>query len=198
MSGITVEVSQTGSVRGDGLTGELESLLLSGHLARREHRLQDAKQSFAEAVDVARRANDRLLLAPALAGLGQIEHDLREIAPALLRYREAAAIYRALEQPLRLAHTVRHIGDILRQSADTVPAGDCYREALEIYREDAETLPLDLANAVRGYALLQSENGQSKEALALWREAQELYSVTNVQPGVDESQRQIDRLSLVA
>jgi len=160
--------------------------------------MEDAKRIFAEAVEAARLSKDRPWLARAYTELGRIERDLHETAPALLHYKEAAAVYRRLDEPLRLAHTVRHVGDILRGDGQLEPAGPCYREALEIYRAHPETPSLDLANAIRGFALLQEEIGENQEAVALWREAHELYAAVNVQAGVDEGDRRIERLSRVA
>ena len=59
-----------------------------------------------------------------------------------------------------------------------------YREALAIYRRNERTPPLDLANALRGFALLK---GRSAEANALWQEARDLYAAVGVEAGVAES-----------
>ena len=180
------------------MSSRAETLLMQGHQARRERRLDDAKRIFVEAVEAARLSKDRPWLAQAYTDLGRVERDLRETGAALLHYEEAAAVYRKLDDPLRLAHTVRHVADILRESGQLEPAGSSYREALEIYRAHPETPPLDLANAIRGYALLQEELGQKQKAVSLWRAARELYAAVNVQAGVDESDRRIERLSHVA
>ncbi len=180
------------------MSGRAETLLMQGHQARREHRFDDAKRIFTEAVEAARLSKDKPWLAQAYTELGRTERDLRETGAALLHYEEAAAVYRKLDDPLRLAHTVRHVADILRGSGQFEPAGPHYREALEIYRAHPETPPLDLANALRGHALLQEEIGEKQEAVALWREARELYAAVNVQAGVDEGDRRIERLSRVA
>src|SRR6185312_15703655 len=92
---------------------------------------------------------------------------------------------------LKLAHTIRHIGDIHRHEGRTEPAESCYQEALAIYRAHAETPPLDLANALRGFALLKESLGASQEARALWEEAGKLYASVNVEAGVIESERRM-------
>lgn len=180
------------------MSGRAETLLMQGHQARREQRLDDAKRIFAEAVEAARLSKERTWQARALTELGRNERDLGETDAALRHYQEAAALYRRLDEPLRLAHTVRHIGDILRESGQLQAAGPCYREALEIYRAHSETPPLDLGNAIRGYALLQGEMGEAAGALSLWRVARELYATVNVQAGIDECDAEIARLSRVA
>jgi hypothetical protein len=70
-------------------------------------------------------------------------------------------------------------------------AEPCYHEALTIYRAHKETPPLDLANAIRGLALLKSNAGEVEEARALWAEARDLYAAVNVEAGVKESSRRL-------
>ena len=86
----------------------------------------------------------------------------------------------------------------MRGEGRLAPAEICYVEAIELYRWHTETPPLDLANAMRGYALLQERLGNNDEAVALWREARELYAQVNVLAGVEEGDRRIERLSSIA
>jgi tetratricopeptide (TPR) repeat protein len=172
-----------------------ETLLRQGYQARREDRLAEAKARFEEAVGLSRAADDSAMLARALTGLGQIERDLHEIAAALGHYEDAVSIYRTLDDPLVLAHTVRHVGDILRSQGKLELAAPCYGEALEIYRRHAETPPLDLANALRGYALLKASVGDKKVSAKLWQEAGVLYAAVGVEAGVAESERQVAQLT---
>lgn len=55
--------------------------------------------------------------------------------------------------------------------------------------------PLDLANAIRSFAVLKDEVGAAEEAQRLWQEAHDLYVVVNVPAGVAESAA---RLALLA
>jgi tetratricopeptide (TPR) repeat protein len=171
------------------------ALIKQGYQARREHCPDEARRCFAEAVTLCRKGSDRGVLAQALTGLGQIERDLHRNAAALECYEEAVEICRTLDEPLRLAHTVRHVGDILRHFGQFQQAESCYKEALEIYRNHEETPPLDLANALRGFALLKGELGPPEEAKQLWQEAKGLYALVEAQAGVDESDAQIHRLT---
>jgi tetratricopeptide (TPR) repeat protein len=95
----------------------------------------------------------------------------------------------------RLAHTVRHVGDIQRHERRYNLAAPCYEEALAIYRAHEETPQLDLANALRGFALLKEETGDAAGARLLWQEAKELYAAVNVEAGVVESARRIENLA---
>src|ERR1700754_668798 len=78
-------------------------------------------------------------------------------------YSEAAALLRD-GQPLRAAHALRHAGDILRESGAFADARPYYDEALTIYRGHEASPVLDLANALRGFALLLEEVGQKQQA----------------------------------
>jgi tetratricopeptide (TPR) repeat protein len=145
----------------------IESLLNQGYLARREGRLADAKDIYAEAVDLCRAAKDQALLALALKRLGGIKRDLHEIdvheiEAALQDYQEAAAIDRALEDPLNLAHTIRHIGDILREDGKPDAALPCYEEALQDIPQpprDRHARPCQYATRLRSAQIHSRRNG---------------------------------------
>jgi tetratricopeptide (TPR) repeat protein len=172
-----------------------DELITLGYQSRREGRPQDAKASFTQAVELCRESGDRSLLASALTGLGQIERDLKNRGVAIEHYREAVEILRSGPDQIKFAHTMRHLGDILRGDGSMEEARPCYEEALRIYRSHSETSPLDLANAIRGFALLKGAVGEAEESKLLWREARGLYESVNVEPGVQESDRQIARLT---
>ena len=171
-----------------------DDLLALAFQARRENRLANAQRHLVAAVDGWREGHSRVDLAKALTRLGQIERDLGHGDAALRNYEEAASIYRAEGDALRLAHTVRHMGDIHREQSRTDLAEPCYHEALSIYRGHEQTPPLDLANAIRGLALLKGEMGESVQAKLLWAEARNLYAAVNVKAGVDESSRRLAQL----
>jgi tetratricopeptide (TPR) repeat protein len=143
-----------------------ENLVTNALQARREGRHQDARRDLVAAVDLCRHAVPADL-ARALTALGQIERDLGHLDAALKNYEDAAAIYRALNNPSRLAHTIRHIGDIQRSAGRPALAEPCYEEALSFYRDDKQTTPLDLANSIRGLAIIKSDAGDSPRAIAL-------------------------------
>jgi tetratricopeptide (TPR) repeat protein len=163
-----------------------------------ERRTDFAKRRLVDAISAARAANDPLSLARALIDMGRLERGKHRLDVARRYYEEAAAVYRGLKEPLRLAHTVRHVGDILQDAGHLKPAEPRYVEALTIYRAHPDTPPLDLANTIRGYALLQAEFGRKKEAIALWREARGLYAAVSVRAGIEDCDAQIARLSLVS
>lgn len=174
----------------------VDALISKGYAARKEHRPQDALQHFADAIAFSKSTNDGNGLARSLAGLGQIERDLHNHSAARQHYEESVAVYRTLDNPLALAHTVRHLADILRGQKEHTLAEASYKEAVQTYRHHENTHPLDLANTLRGYALLKTANHDTPEALELWREAKTLYAKCNVESGVAESDRQIALLEM--
>lgn len=168
----------------------IDNLLVLARHARFENP-QSARRDLVEAVALARRDQDPLQLAKTLTALGQIERDLHHSDEALQHYEEVADIYRTVDIPLTLAHAIRHIGDIHQEAGDLKLAEPRYVEALKIYRTHAETPPLDLANTIRGLALLKEALGEKQEAKALWEEAGKLYASVNVEAGVKESSRRL-------
>lgn len=170
------------------------ALIREGYRARREHRPADAAALFASAVEQCRASGERLVLARALAGLGQIERDLGNTAVAVEHYEEAVAIFRTEADALTLAHAVRHLGDIRRNRKEFEEARACYDESLAIYRAHRESPPLDVANALRGHALLKSQIGAIQESARLWQEAGALYESLGIEAGVAESRDNLARL----
>jgi tetratricopeptide (TPR) repeat protein len=170
---------------------DANTLIQRGHAARREYRLEDALQLFSEAVLAARREGNDADLVHALKGLGQIERDLGRGERALPLYEEAVELCLALDDTGGLAHTLRHLADIHQDAGGWSAAEPLYEQALRLYRGDPSTSVLDLANAVRPYALLRERLGDGEAALALWREARALYLAAGIAEGVQECDRHL-------
>ena len=171
----------------------------SAELMRQASRLRfenprEAHRLYSDAVECSRRNGSRRKLIQALKGVGQIARDLRLNPAALGFYREAVELCRQEGDPLLLAHTVRHLGDIHQDMNHDNLAEPCYQEALTIYRSNPSTSTLDLANAVRPFAILQEAFGRVDEAKLLWAEARDLYAGANVDEGVKECARRLSRL----
>jgi len=172
----------------DNSAGEL---IARGLEARREGRLEDAWLLFREAVHRCRKAKDAGMLSEALTGLGQVERDEGKTQAALRHYGEAVEVLRKEGDGRRLAHAIRHIADIEREHKNPVKAAADYEEALALYRALEEIPALEMANALRGYALLKGQTGEDEEAKYLWYEAKALYEQAGVEAGVAESQSHI-------
>ena len=105
----------------------------------------------------------------------------------VLRYKLAVASLRKVDDPLKLAHSVRHLGDAYHYAGRAALAEPCYVEALSIYRSHEKTTPLDLANAIRSFAVLKHEADGTEEAQSLWQEAHDLYVAASEAPDITES-----------
>jgi tetratricopeptide (TPR) repeat protein len=169
-------------------------LIARGYRARRAGRLDAAHQHFSAAVACSRQRGSASSLARSLKGWGQIERDLGRGDEALPLYEEAVEICRREGDALLLAHTVRHLGDIHQDAGRVNEAEPCYQEALLLYRDHRGTAPLDLANALRPFAILSEALGRPDQAIELWTEARTLYATLNLKEGVAESSAHLARL----
>jgi hypothetical protein len=64
-----------------------------------------------------------------------------------------------------------------------------------LYRREERTPPLDLANSLRGMALLKEQLGEVEAAVASWEEARALFTSVQVEAGVVECTARLARLS---
>jgi tetratricopeptide (TPR) repeat protein len=161
-------------------------LISMGYQARRDQRLDDARNCFSRALNLGRTSGNKLHTAQAHTGLGQIERDRKNIGAALKHYQLAVELYRKQDAPLAHAHTVRHVADILLCEGNLEQAQRNYEEALAIYSAHEETPPLDLANALRGYALLMEKSREIEEAAMVWQQTLGLYEQLGIEAGVAE------------
>src|ERR1700742_1550330 len=150
-----------------------------------------ARASLVRAIELLRDEGDPVALARALRALGEVERALPESDGGIAAYEEAIAILRHEPQPLLFAHTIRHLGDIYRHHGNTDRSARCYGEALALYREPIDPPALDVANALRGAALLKEATGARTDAIALWNEAKDLYLHENADAGATEAARHI-------
>jgi tetratricopeptide (TPR) repeat protein len=168
-----------------------KELFARGYQARKEDRAADSRAIFITGVRGAAEAGDRPSLAEALCGLAQAERDIGNLAAARHHYAEAGVLYRQIGPPARLAYALRHEADVLREESLPAEAEPLYLEAEAIYRQQGEEAALDLANTLRGLALLNESSGRSDAARLLFQQARELYAKCNVEAGVAECNQKL-------
>jgi len=173
---------------------EIAAVLRSGILARRAGHPGEAfeRMNAALAMCGPDQACDRALV---LRELGELARDRRDLNTARSHYEEAVALLRTSGDRLKFAHTIRHLGDVLTSQQHWPEAGRCYLEALDIYRGHPSPGALDLANAVRSYAVWMTEGGRREQARALWTEAAGLYESEGIAAGVEECRRRAAQLA---
>jgi tetratricopeptide (TPR) repeat protein len=164
-----------------------------GYQARREDRLADSRAIFLKAVRSAAEEGDRPSLAEALCGLGQAERGIGNLEAARHHYAGAAVLYREIGPPERLAYAIRHEADVLREACLPAEAEPLYLEAEGIYRQQGEAAALDLANTLRGLALVNESLGRPDASRSLFQEARDLYAKCNVEAGVAECNNKLSQ-----
>jgi len=176
------------------MTETFQEQFAKGYKARREDRLADSRAIFLKAVRSAAEEGDRPSLAEALCGLGQAEHGIGNLEAARHHYASAAVLYRQIGPPAKLAYALRHEADILREACLPAEAEPLYVEAEGIYRQQGEEADLDLANTLRGLALVYESLGKLDASRSLFEQARELYAKCNVQAGVTECDEKLSPL----
>ena len=134
--------------------------------------------------------------------LGRIDHikmqhqyDGHNYLEAIKFCKKAIAHYTTAKNSNKIAHSTRHLADIQTKLNQLDKAFTNYLYALKIYNKHPKTHPGDLANALRGYALLLEKTGKQDEALLNWKSVLELYTQLGIQEGVDEAKFKILHLS---
>jgi tetratricopeptide (TPR) repeat protein len=173
------------------MTETFQEQFARGNKARKENRLADSRAIFIKAVRSAAEAGDRPSLAEALCGLGQAERGIGNLEAARHHYQSAAVLYRQIGPPERLAYALRHEADILREETLPAEAEPLYLEAEGIYRQLGEAAELDLANTLRGLALLYESTARPDASRLLFEQARALYAKCNVQAGVAECEEKL-------
>jgi tetratricopeptide (TPR) repeat protein len=173
------------------MTETFQDQFARGYRARREGRAADSRAIFLKAVRSAAEEGDRPSLAEALCGLGQAERDIGNLEAARHHYAGAAVLYRQIGPPARLADALRHEADILRESCLPVEAEPLYVEAEGIYRQQGEEAELDLANSLRGLALVYESSGRADASRSLFEEARSLYAKCDARAGVAECEEKL-------
>jgi tetratricopeptide (TPR) repeat protein len=168
-------------------------LIEQGRKARQGRRIEDARRLFREALKQCCSDDDPRLEAELHAELAYVERALHDVQAAETNYRHAADMFRTLGDPYRAAHNMRHLADILRETGRPQDAAPFYAESIEFFRNSGE-YPLQLANALRGLALLQGDVKDFAGSLQSWAEAKALYQMVSVDAGVAESRKRIEDL----
>jgi tetratricopeptide (TPR) repeat protein len=117
-----------------------------------------------------------------------------DLAAARSCYAAAAKIYRDQNDLLAYAHTIRHVADMYLEESKLRDAKPLYEESIELYRSSLSTKILDLANALRPYALLNEAQGNLDSASKFWEEARQLYSSLRLEAGLSECDEHLRKL----
>jgi tetratricopeptide (TPR) repeat protein len=173
------------------MADNFQELFKNGYRARREGRLAESRAIFIDCVRKASEAGDKPSLAEALCGLAQAENDIGNCEASRHHYANAVLLYRQIGPPSNLAYALRHEADLARKMAQPSEAEPLYREAEGIYRGMGDEATLDLANTLRGLALVTEQTTSLEASRSLWLEARDLYARCNVAEGVAGCEEQL-------
>jgi eukaryotic-like serine/threonine-protein kinase len=149
-----------------------ESLLRLGMIHRVTGRHESAEDHLREAVKVARKRNDRSLLARSLDRYGVLLNERGRVDEATAMLREALAVSRALfgEAHPQVALTLNNLA-LAERTQDAAGAEQHLNEALAMQRRLLAGPHPDVATTLNNIALLHQEGGRYAEAERLYAEA---------------------------
>jgi len=124
----------------------------------------------------------------------QFESDLENYPSALELNQKSLSFYEQIDNPDKKSHSMRHIADIHRRLGNYGESEKSYQQALTIFREYSRARQSDLANMLRGLALVSENLGKTAQAIEAWQEAQSIYQQLGLQNGVDEAAKKIAQL----
>ncbi len=125
----------------------------------------------------------------------QFEADHENFEKAMEFSAQSVAYYERSANRDKIAHARRHLADLQYHLKKWNQAEESYRQVIELYRSHSQTSDGDLANALRGFALLLKERGAIEEAKRVWQETKELYQALGIQAGVDEANQNLASLN---
>ena len=144
----------------------------AGRLAWRQGDIQDAKQFFAESLELWRAAGDQAGEANALHGLARAAVNLEDYLSAKASCEESLEIQRGLQDKQGIATAINTLGEVARAQRDFAQAEKHYTESLGIFREIGDTAAS--VSVLHNLAYTVLNQGDEKKAEAFFREAMDI------------------------
>ena len=132
-----------------------------------------------------------------LSLLAKIYFDLGSNKRSLESYQDALSIAESDSEPEQIAHITRHMADVEREIGDLKSSSSHYEKALAYYRSNMNKYGLNMANAMRGFALLKEKMVDYADAKSLWTEAKIIYEKYKFSDGVKECLAKLKKLETV-
>lgn len=180
-------------------TNLIQNLINQANDDRQRHAGEAARDKLTEALAQSSSLGDAALIESCLNDLARIERDLGNLDISAGHYEELKQRCRDSDRPRAEAHSIRHLADIKQEMHKPEEARTYYQQAIELYRQDSDwtedRVDLDLANALRGYGLLESSSGDRPTACELLAEARAIYDMLDISAGVTECDQLISDLT---
>lgn len=120
-----------------------------------------------------------------------LHNDLNDLDESVLWYNKSKDVYDQGGFKSKVNHVNRHIAEIETKRGNTKEARDLYEKVLVDYRSD-KTHAGELANTLRGYALLIEATEGKDSAKIHWQETRNLYDSLGIKEGVEECDKHIN------
>jgi len=172
---------------------DIKELLEEAWNKRRVGNYDEARQLVKKAQELSKE-DDYNSLGRIFHIYAQLESDHDNYRKALEFYQQSLGFYKKANNSDKIAHSSRHIADLQRTLGNDADSETNYTEAIGIYRANSQTKTGDLANALRGYALVLEKRSKISEAKTAWEATKKLYQACNLQAGIDEANRKLDSL----
>ena len=173
---------------------KIKELLAEAWIGRRQEKYDEAKSLVDEAQKLCSKS-DYDSLGRIYHVYMQFESDHDNLLKALALCKKSLSYYKKTGNKNKIAHSTRHVADLERHLRREIDSERSYRTAIAIYRDNTNTYKGDLANALRGFAILLEKLKKFKEARETWKETKQLYQACNLLEGVSEAIKKLDSLS---
>jgi len=177
------------------MNSEVTKLLEKAWARRREEKYEDVESLLTEARSLCGE-EDYDALGRIYHIYMQIDYDKGHLTKALVLCHQSLAYYKKLGIPERIAHSTRHLADLQCHLGQHVESENNYQKAINMYKESSTLHAGNLANALRGYAIVLENLNKLNEARTTWSEVKTLYQSLGIQAGVDEASKRMDALGL--
>ncbi len=171
------------------------SELLRNAWNERRHERYDHVLSLLEKAEELCKPNDHVFHGRIHHIKRQIEVDHGRYEDALLHNERAIESYTASGNSDRIAHSIRHLGDLYLRLNKLTEAESNYERAVSLYSDSQDTNPNDLANCLRGYALLLEKLNKNDKAVSIWKSTGQLYQICGLSDGQQEAEARIKALT---
>ncbi|TQV70922.1 tetratricopeptide repeat protein [Aliikangiella marina] len=171
----------------------VEKLLISAWKYRREGDYQTAGTLVDQAIQLSSE-DDYANRGRAFHILAQFEADQNEFKNALNYYQQSQAFYEKTELQDKVAHSIRHVADTFYSLNEIEKARAQYESAIKMYNTQADTNDVDIANTLKGYALVLEKQNENEAAKKKWSTILSIYEKYNIQSGINEAKGKIEQL----
>ncbi len=172
---------------------DLQQFLEDAWSRRREGNYEEARAQVLKAGEACR-DDDYNTLGRVYHIYMQLEYDRDNFDDALVLCRKSVAFYEKSGDTDKIAHATRHLADLLCAVGNYAESESKYRDAIKLYDDSTLSHRGDIANALRGFAIVLEKGNKRQEAIAIWGRVRESYRECKLQAGVDEANQRLAAL----